>query len=172
MSFKLSGRSLWFVLLAISGLRIAVMLIPILYSILFPRTDFRKIVQSLEANGSTSLGADTAIQKTIANAGRLRRAVQISSYSGVTVTFRLGENHTAKKSQAGYVAWFENRQRPVFLLIQQIQIDDSVKTYEIAEGDSISMIRTFGFALLIFIVSLYMATRKKPISVNDPTLKH
>src|ERR1700694_855829 len=98
MSFKLSGRRLWFVLLAISGLWIVVILISILFSILFPRADFQKIVQSLEVNGSSSLGADTSIQKTIAMAGRLRRAVQISYYSGVTVTFQLGENHMTKKS--------------------------------------------------------------------------
>ena len=144
------------------------MVVPVLYSILFPRGDFKRIVQGLEVNGSSSLGVDAAIQTTIVNAGRLQRAVQISSYTGVTVTFQFGERHMAKKSQAGYLAWFENRRRPLLLLIQQTQTDGSVNPYEIGEGDFSGMVRTFGFALLMFIVSFYMLTRKKLIPVNGP----
>jgi len=168
MSFELRGRRLWFVLLAISAVWMVGMVVPVLYSILFPRGDFKRIVQGLEVNGSSSLGVDAAIQTTIVNAGRLQRAVQISSYTGVTVTFQFGERHMAEKVQAGYLAWFENRHRPLFLLIQQTQIDDSMKPYEIDEGDFTGIIRIFGFALLMFIVSFYMLTKKKLIPVNRP----
>ena len=151
---------MWFVLLAITSLWLAATVIPILYATLFRSSEFQKIIQELEANGPSGFGSDTAIQGTVAQSGRLRRAIQISYYSEVTVVVTVDKNLSAKRSQAGYVAWFENRKKPIFLLIQEIQIGKSATTYDIDEGDPGSLVKTAALPLLAFVASLYMVRRK------------
>lgn len=147
---------------------IALIVGPILYSVLFPKSEFREIVQKLEVSGSSDLGSDTAIQQAIPASGRLRKAVQISFYSEITITLQHGKNLSIRRSQAGYVAWFENRHKPTLLLIQEIQADDSAKTYEIDEGDAGSLVRGFALPLIALITSLYMVRRKRSMPPTSP----
>jgi hypothetical protein len=128
---------------------------------MFPKAEFQEIIDSLR--GSSRL-EEVDVQSTIATAGRLRKAVQISYYSGVAATFRGG--HTARSVQAGYIAWFENSRKPTLVLIEETKADGSARTYEIAEGDPASLIKSFGYPLLLFALALYMVCRQRPSSVN------
>ncbi|MBZ5662143.1 MAG: hypothetical protein LAO08_17215 [Acidobacteriia bacterium] len=166
----LGRRGFCIILLVISSLWVSDVFLPILYAVAFPAADFREIVQALELRGTSPPEATIAVQRVIAAAGPLRRAALVSTYSKVGVTLQLGAKHQTKRTQEGYIAWFENRHKPILLLIEHTQIDNSVKTYEIGEGEPTSVIRALGFPLLALAISAYMVRRKKPIAVISPTI--
>jgi lipid-A-disaccharide synthase-like uncharacterized protein len=168
MSLKLNSRRSWLVVLCISSLWTALTVCPVLYFSLFPKLEFREIVHKLQVSNSSDLGSDTAVSERISMYGRLREAIQITSYVGVTFTLQHGKNQSMRRSQAAYIAWFEKLQGPTLLVIQEIQTDDSVKTFQVGEGELVTIVRGFALPLFALIASLYMVRRRKfaPLGPN------
>jgi hypothetical protein len=162
MFLKLRPRTFAIGLLVFSSLWVAATLLPLLYSVFFPPGDLRGIVRALEMRGTAPPQATAIVQQTIAEAGPLRRAVQVGFYSGIAATFRLHASHYTKKTQVSYLAWFQKIRKPLILVIDRYE-SDGVLHYEIAEaeGGPVGFARLYVLPLLALGVSLYLVRRRK-----------
>jgi hypothetical protein len=129
---------------------------------LFPPRDFQQILQALEMEANAPTQAEAAVNKTIATAGPLRRAVQVGFYYGVEATFQLNATHRVRRTQATYLAWFRKFRKPILLIIERHQEQGGTESYFIGQGDLVGPPFRILFPLLILTISIYMAGRRKP----------
>lgn len=168
MFFKLRLRTFWIVLLVLSGVWVADVFGPLIYSVLSPKADLQDIVHALEGHGAPPPQVSAAVQGTIASAGTLQRAIQLGYYSGVTATFQLNASHTTRKTQVSYLAWFQKLPKPTILIINRYQTDGGSQNYEIGEGDIGSFARVLGFPLLALAFLIFVVRKRDSPLHNDP----
>lgn len=161
MFIRLSPRTFWILLFVLSGLWLGASVFTVLYGIFSPAANFQEIVRALEMRGEPPLQAASAIQQTIIAVGPMQRAVQVGYYSKVTLTLQLGAKRKEKRTQASYIAWFQKVQKPILLILERNETDGVVQGYVIAEGEPMSIARSFAAKLLLFAFSLYMVIRKR-----------
>jgi len=117
-----SGRPTYaIILLAVSSLWMCATFLPLLYSIVFPNEDLQGIVNALEERGTAPPEAVALVEKTIAEAGPLTRAVPVAYYSGMTATVRVSGSQKLSTKQGSYIAWFQKHPKPLLLLITRYE---------------------------------------------------
>ena len=163
MFIKWNSRKSWILLLVLASLWLGVSLGVVAYGIVSPASDLKEIVRALEMRGTPPPQAASIVQQTVAEAGPLRRAIQVGYYSGITKTFQLNASHLERKTQASYLAWFDKIQKPILLLLERHDKDGVLQYYYIAQGEPMSMVSAYLPSMLFFAFSLYMVCRKKRV---------
>jgi hypothetical protein len=166
--FKLRLRTFWIVLLVLSGLWVADVFGPIIYSVLFPKPDFQDIVHALEGRGTPPPQVSASVQGTISNVGPMERAIQIGYFTRVTATFQLNASHTTRKTQVSYLAWFQKLPKPTIIVINRYQTDGGLENYEMGEGEIGGIARSLGIPLLALTFSIFVVWKKDSPLLNDP----
>jgi hypothetical protein len=159
---RISLRTFCLVLLIGASLWLLAVVAPPVYCWFAPPKDFQAVVQALANRGTPPVSAASAVQQTVASAGPLRRAVQIGYYYRAQATVRVNEQHLEKESQASYIAWFENLQRPILLILQKQQIDNGAEDYQIAQGDPAGLVRGFVLPFMGLIGAVIALRWSKP----------
>jgi hypothetical protein len=158
---KPKGRRWPIALLILSCLWLAATFGPLLYSIILPNDGLKALVDGLREPETATPESASVVQQTVAAAGILKRTVPVGYYSGVTANIRLkGESQTTRVRRALYLAWFEKLPKPVLIGITQYE-SGGVRSYEIGEVESASIVRGYSFPLLAFGISLYLLLRRK-----------
>jgi hypothetical protein len=165
---ELGSKKFWVLTLVFSSLWLAAIVVPIVYATLFPAQDFIAIRKALQMRGAPPPLAAAAVDKTIAAAGRLRWAVQVTYYSKITMTIQLNAKHTSGRTLVGYLASFDNIHRPTLLVVQRNEEDGALTSYQIGEGEPASFATSLGLPSVLFAVSLWILRRKKhaPVEIN------
>ena len=160
-------RTFWFVLLVLSGLWVADVFAPIIYSVLSPAPDLQDIIHALEGRGTPPSQVSSAVQETLASAGTLKRAIQVSYYSGVTATYQLNASHTTRRTQVAYLAWFQKLSKPTILIVNRVRTDGGPENYGIGEGEVGGIARGLGLPLLALAFSIFVVWKKDSPLLND-----
>ncbi len=161
MALNLGNRKVWIVLLILCCIWIAAVVAPTIYATLYPRSDFQRIVQILESDGASPLSTVALVQNSLKTAGRLRHAVQVSAAIRIETTLESGGRHATKRTQAGYLAWFENRQKTTMLVIEDTETNDSANVYAISEAEPTGLIKGLGPPLVPLAFCLYLVLSKR-----------
>jgi hypothetical protein len=169
--FKIRLRTFWILLLVLSGLWVADVFGPVIYSFLSPKPDFQDIVHALEGSGTPPPQASAAVQGTMASDGPLQRAIQISYYAKVTATFQFNASHTTRKTQVAYLAWFQRFPKPTILIINRNQTDGGLQDYEIGEGEIGNIAWGLGLPLLAFAFAIFAVRKRDSPLLNDQSPK-
>ena len=164
---KISLRVFCVALLVLSSFWLLAVIGPPVYCWFVPPKDFQSVIMALEGQEGVPASAASAVHQTVASAGSLRRAVQIGYYARAQAVIRVNERHVEKESQASYIAWFENLQRPILLILQKQQIDNGPEEFEIALGYPVSMVRGFALPFFAFVGAIFAfrwskSKRKRP----------
>lgn len=168
MLFRLSLRVFIIGLLVLSSLWVAATLLPVLYSVLFPPRDIQVIVRALEGKGSPPPGpGTTVVTETMAEAGPLRRALQVGYHTEVSATFRLNNSHTSETTQVSYVAWFQKIPKPILLLVERTEMDGVLQGYRINQGAPMSLVGSLAFPLVVFAFSLVLFLKRNSAMFRD-----
>jgi hypothetical protein len=168
MLFRLSLRVFIVGFLVLSTLWVAVAFLPMLYSKLFPPRDIHAIVNALEGQNEAPPGpATTVVEQTRAQAGVLRRAVQVGYHTEVSITVRYNESRSNRKTQVSYIAWFDKFPNPMLLLITRSETAGILQGYEINEGAPMSLVGSYALPLLIFVFSLFLFLKRRSSVFKD-----
>jgi hypothetical protein len=165
LAFKSSRPTYSIILLALSSLWMCAVFLPLLYSIVLPNAGLQGVIYALEERGTAPPEAVSIVQETMATAGPVIRAIRVGYYSGVTATVRVsGSNTSEKVKQASYLAWFQQRPKPILVAITCYESSGDQKAYGISEVDPAVLIRGYSLPILLFGVSLFLVCRKPPSS--------
>jgi hypothetical protein len=168
---RIRYRTLSIILLVFSSLWMLGAYVPLVYGLFSGPQDLQAIVHALENRGVAPPLAVAAVQETIVAAGPLQRAIQIGYFRGASITVKLNERHTENRVQTTYIAWFQRLQKPVLLILERKKTDNAAETYEIAEGEPMSMVRALALpciALVLSIIAFRMSKPKVQASVVRP----
>lgn len=165
MGFRSGRRGYAIVLLSLSSLYLCAILLPLLYSVVFPNQDLQRFVFALEERATPSPDSETVVRQAIEGVGPLRRAIKVAYYSQVSAKFHYGASGRTERirvSQATYVAWFEKHPPAVLVAMTCYEYGEGQKTYRITEASSASLVRGYALPVGLFGLSLFLARRRKP----------
>ena len=159
---RIRYRTFSIILVVFSSLWLLGVYGPLVYGLLSGPQDLQAIIHALENKGVAPPLAAAAVQETIVAAGPLQRAMQVGYFRGASITMKVHEQHTENRVQATYVAWFQRLQKPVLLILERKKIDDAAETYEIAEGQPMSMVRALALPWVAWTLSIVAFRISKP----------
>jgi len=173
MFIKLKPRTFLIGLLITSSIWIIVTFLPLLYFVLLPPPDLEAIVLAMEGHGDTPpLQVTADFGKKLTEAGSLRRTIPVAYSSGIFWAFRVNSLHSSLHSsrvrEVTYLARFEKLPKPMVLVVTSREQEGNPNTYEIDEGQSQSLIRSYGLPWLIFGLSLYFIPGSRRLGSRDP----
>jgi hypothetical protein len=172
-----SRRSIFaIILLVLSIFFLSATFLPFLYSTLFPNEDLERVVLALKGRGSPPLDADTVIEEAKRSAGTLTRSIQIAYGAGSAVQY--ARSGPAKpehfhRSDATYLAWFQQRPKPMLIAISVYENDAGQKAFGISEVNPAALVQGYLLPIAIFVIALVLVRRKKSqssTSVTGPAL--
>jgi hypothetical protein len=102
-----------------------------------------------------------AAGEIIAEAGPLRRALQVGYHSEVSATFQLNNSHASRTTQVAYIAWFQKSPKPILLLVERTETDGVLQGYRINQGAPMSLVGGAAFPLVFFAFSLVLFLKRK-----------
>ena len=160
-----SGRPTYgIVLLVLSSLYMAVIFLPLLYSVVFPNEGILGVVSALEGRTTPSMEAEPLVQHTIATVGLMRSATKVAHGFGSTTAIHYAaprSTETVKTSEATYLVRFEKHPEPMLVNITCYERDDGQRTYSISEASAGAVIRGYSIPLCLFGLSLFLARKRK-----------
>jgi hypothetical protein len=165
----LSGQFAPLVLLVVSGVWMAVTIVPVFYSGLLPKADFERIVRGLEDKEAMP-GDLAALARATDSAGRLKRAILVGAYWGASAERAAGESHTTKTTELSYLAWFENRPKPTILILGRTEIDGSLLRYTLNEGSPLSTLRVYLVPSIASVFSMCWFVRRRSRKQKDEAI--
>ena len=110
-------RTVAIALFGVSVLWICALVVPLFYYIVAGSPDLKSVVNALEGRETPSEQLAPLVEKVLDQGGKLKRAVPVGYYTGVTATARLSGTQTTKMKRVSYIAWFEKLPHPILILI-------------------------------------------------------
>ena len=149
---KPKTRTLAIALLALSILWMCALIFPLCYYIVAGNHDLKFVVSALEESETAPPQLAPLVEQVLAQGGRLKRAVPVGYYTGITATVRLNGTQTTKVRQVSYIAWFEKRPRPILLLISQYETNGEGKlAVNQGEWEWMSVVKGYGLPLVALV---------------------
>ena len=141
---------------------------PLCYSLLFPNPEIRHIVRAFE--GREDLEGLLAPLASVTNSvGRLKRAIQVTAYWGVSAEHKGGESHTTKTAEVSYLAWFEKRSKPTILVVTRTQVDNSRARFDTDEGSLLRTLRIYLVPAVALAFSVYWFVSRRSFERQSVT---
>ena len=120
---KRTNRVLPALLVGVSAMWIALLVCPLLYSVVFPSPETRQLVRELEGYGTVPQQLDPLVQ----HAGLLRRAIPVKKYWHFSGDYTLKQAHTTVDTELSYIAWFQKLPKPMLLVITRTATGSDVR---------------------------------------------
>ena len=159
------GRPLYAIILfALSCFFLCATFFPLLYSFVLPNEDLARVVSALEERGTPPPESEKIVQQVIAAAGPLRNATRVGYWWGAATGYHLSgpqPSERIKASQATYIAWFQQRPKPMLIAITRYERDGDETAYRIEEANSAALVRGYTLPLLLFGASLFLVRKRK-----------
>jgi hypothetical protein len=169
MFSKLSGRVAPIILLVGSGLWMAAVVVPLIYSLLFPQADTQQIVRALE--GKATLPHELMPLGEITNSlGQLKWSVQVAAYWEGSAEYRAGKLRTTKIVELSYLAQFDKRRKPTILILTRTQFDDSQIRFDLNEGSPWGTVRSYFIPAAALAFSIYWFAQRRRLP-DKPTTR-
>lgn|SRR5215472_11994369 len=120
MFIRLSGRAAPAFLLVFSSLWMLGTILPLCYSLLFPNPEIKHIVRAFE--GREDLEGHLAPLASVTNSvGRLKRAIQVTAYWGVSAGTREGSRTQRKQRRSPTWRGLKSARSPRFLSLRELR---------------------------------------------------
>ena len=150
----LFGSSLFFVLMTFG---------PFLYSILFPNDDIQRFVSALEGKGEAPMDGDSVSAQVKSALGPVTKSIQVGcGYQKVDRYQLRGAKEATQMNvtQQIYLAWFQKRQKPLFISVALYSLDSGQKTYRVSSVAGSSIALQYGFPVSLLGLSLFLMCRR------------
>jgi hypothetical protein len=108
-----ANRVLPAVLVAVSGIWVALLVCPLLYSVIFPSPETRQLILELEGHGDVP----QQLAPLVLQAGQLTRAIPVKKYWHFSGEYSLGHSHTTLETEISYISWFQKSPKSTLLVI-------------------------------------------------------
>ena len=161
MLLRLSGRAAPIVLIVVSSVWTAGTILPFVYSLLSPNRDIGHVVEALEGRETLHAELTSFIDQVINSKGRLRRAIQVAAFFGVSAEYRGGQSHVTKTTEVSYLAWFEKRSRPIIFVVIRTEVDESWLRFQTDESSIFSLLRIYVLPGSFLALSVYWFLSKR-----------
>jgi hypothetical protein len=168
MFLRLKSRAVPIALLMISSLWMAALLIPLLYSFIFPHPYLREAMRAFEGRPVShpelaKLGRDIA-----ESFGTLQHAIRLAAYYHGSVEYKSGETHKTTDVEYTYLVRFEKRQHYALMTIGVTEIDDSAPKLNTWLGTMSGLIRVYLSPVLLLAFSVYWFRRSRRRAESQP----
>lgn len=117
MTQKRINRILPTALGVISAIWIALLICPLLYSVIFPASDTRQLIRELEGHGAVPSQLDPLVQ----HAGLVKRAIPVKKYWHFSGDYSIGHSHATMDTQLSYIACFQKLPKAALLVITRTE---------------------------------------------------
>lgn len=165
---RIRFRTFLIVLLVLSSLWMVAVYGPLLYGLFFGPQDLQAILHALENRGVAPPAAAAIVRQAITAAGPLQRAIPVGYFRGGSFTTKLGQTHSESRVQTTYIAWFQRLPKPILLILERKHSDNRPETYQIDEGEPMSLLRALLVPVVVFVFSILAVRFTKPKAESSP----
>jgi hypothetical protein len=92
----------------------------------------------------------------------------VGYFRGGSFTTKLGQTHSESRVQTTYIAWFQRLPKPILLILERKHSDNRPETYQIDEGEPMSLLRALLVPVVVFVFSILAVRFTKPKAESSP----
>lgn len=170
---RIKLQTFWIILLILSGLWVADVFGPLVYSEVSPTKDISAIVRALQGRGAPPGETGPLVRQILEQGGPLGKVIHVGHFvrGSAVLQGEDGSSHTGTIVSDTYLAWFGKFPKPILMNVKRLSQDGALQRYEI---DSTTSLSSLAWAYLVPLValaaSIYLVRKRKSPLLSDPAL--
>ncbi|MBS1841287.1 MAG: hypothetical protein JSS69_04295 [Acidobacteria bacterium] len=161
MFLKPKSQAAPIVLLIISGLWMALLVIPLLYSLVFPHPYLREAIQAFEGRPVSRPELAKLGGEINESFGKLEHAIQLGAYYHGSAEYKAEQLHKTKDVEYTYLVKFKKRPHFSIMAIEVTETDDSPPNLSSWVGSIGGMVQAYLPPVLLLAFSVFWFRRSR-----------